>query len=121
MIAMSLMGKESVRETPNRLVRTAATFMRRELEEPRDIASLARSLGTSRRNLETVFRQATGQSPAQVYRSIRLAEARRLVEQTRQGVAEIAVRCGYADPAAMTRAFKAEHGATPRDLRAQAT
>ncbi len=107
------------RQTTHRLVRAAAALMRRELEEPRDIASIARSLGTSRRNLETVFKQTTGQSPSRVYRNIRLAEARRWVEETNQGVAEIAVRCGYADPAAMTRAFKAQHGLTPRDLRAR--
>jgi AraC-like DNA-binding protein len=49
----------------------------------------------------------------QLYRRIRLAEARRRILETTQSVAEIAGRCGYGDPAAMTRAFRAAFGATP--------
>jgi AraC-like DNA-binding protein len=32
-------------------------------------------------------------------------------------VAEIALRCGYQDASAMTRAFRSEYGTTPQNLR----
>ena len=98
-------------------IRAAAALMRRNLEPTLPITEIAARLGTSQRMLEHVFRKQLGQSAAQLYRRIRLAEARRRVEQTRESVAEIASRSGYADPTAMTRAFKAEFGETPAAIR----
>lgn len=102
----------------SKLVAAAVALMRDRLEEPVSVAEIATSLGTSQRGLEALFKRQLGEPPRTVYRRIRLAAARRYVEQTRLTVAEIAVRCGYADPSAMTRAFALEFGATPRSLRA---
>lgn len=102
---------------PDRTIRAAAAVMRRNVEAPLTIDVLAARVGISQRALERLFRDGTGQSPAQVYRAIRLAEARRRVEGTRASIAEIAQRCGYADATAMTRAFKATFGAPPSALR----
>jgi transcriptional regulator GlxA family with amidase domain len=63
------------------------------------------------------MRTATGAAPQQVYRRIRLIVARKHVLETVLPVSEIALRCGYQDASAMTRAFKAEFGTTPRALR----
>ena len=98
-------------------VRAAAALMRRHIEEPLSIAALARRLGVTQRGLEQAFRDGGGTSPARLYRRIRLNEARRLLLDTPQSVAEIATRCGYADPAAMTRAFRAEFGTSPSKTR----
>jgi transcriptional regulator GlxA family with amidase domain len=59
-------------------------------------------------------------TPQAVYRGLRLREARRLVVETSMSVAEVAARCGYADASAMTRAFRAEFGLSPREMRASA-
>ncbi|MDG1521414.1 MAG: helix-turn-helix domain-containing protein, partial [Yoonia sp.] len=48
---------------------------------------------------------------------LRLNLARKLVADTEQSIAEIASRCGYENASAMTRAFKAAFGVTPRNLR----
>ena len=58
-----------------------------------------------------------GATPQAVYRRLRLIQARKLVLETVLSVSEIALRCGYDDPSALTRAFKAEFGTTPRSLR----
>lgn len=102
---------------PHRTVQAAAALMRRNVERPLTIGEIAKGLGLGQRALETAFRSSSGTTPAGAYRRIRLNEARRLLEQTRQGVAEIAERCGYADATAMTRAFRREFGLAPRDLR----
>jgi transcriptional regulator GlxA family with amidase domain len=91
--------------------------MRRTVETPLPIAAVAQAAGLSQRALEAAFRDSLGLSPQSVYRSLRLREARRLAEGTAMSVAEIAGRCGYADPSAMTRAFRQEFGRSPRDLR----
>jgi transcriptional regulator GlxA family with amidase domain len=105
---------------PHRTLREAAALMRRHVEEPLAIAEIAVSLGLSQRRLETLFRTHADLTAVQLYRRIRLSEARRRILETTQSVAEIAGRCGYGDPAAMTRAFRAAFGATPSDLRRNA-
>jgi transcriptional regulator GlxA family with amidase domain len=101
----------------DRVLRAASALMRRNLEQPLPIPDLARRLGVSQRGLETRCIAAAGRSPQSLYGAIRMAEAFRLVEDTGLSVAEIAGRVGYADASAMTRAFRREFGATPRDLR----
>jgi transcriptional regulator GlxA family with amidase domain len=56
-------------------------------------------------------------TPAQLYRSIRLAEAQRWLAQSRISVAEVAYRCGYGDATAMTRAFRQRLGQSPSQYR----
>ena len=102
---------------PDRTVQAAAALMRRNVESPLSIEAIAKGLGLGQRALEAAFRSGIGTTPSGVYRLIRLNEARRLLEQTRQSVAEIAERCGYTDATAMTRAFRREFGLSPRDLR----
>jgi transcriptional regulator GlxA family with amidase domain len=102
---------------PHRTLRAAAALMRRNVEEPLPIADIAAGLGLGQRALEQTFRSQGNLSPAQLYRAIRLSEARRRLEQTRASIAEIALRSGYRDATAMTRAFKAEFGVTPSAAR----
>lgn len=106
---------------PQRTLREAAALMRRHLEDPWTIAAIAAALGLSQRKLEMLFRIHADLTPVQLYRRIRLSEARRRVLETSQSIAEISGRCGYADPAAMTRAFREEFGTTPTDLRRNVT
>ncbi|MGI1663721.1 GlxA family transcriptional regulator [Palleronia sp. KMU-117] len=99
------------------VVDAALSVMRRTVETPLPVAAVAQATGVSQRALEAAFRRAFALTPQAVYRGLRLREARRLAEGTPMSVAEIAARCGYADPSALTRAFRAEFGASPRDLR----
>ena len=78
---------------------------------------IARRLGISQRGLEQRCQTAAGRAPQSLYTAIRMAEAYRLVQDTRLSVAEIAGRVGYADASAMTRGFRREFGHAPRALR----
>ncbi|MGH1414218.1 MAG: GlxA family transcriptional regulator [Pelagimonas sp.] len=101
----------------NQVVQAAVAIMRRTTEAPLPLDAIAKRLGLGLRAMEKHFLSATGQNPRSVYLSLRLGVARRMVEQTRLSVTEIATRCGYEDPSALTRAFKREFGMTPRDIR----
>jgi len=101
----------------SRITAHAAALMRRNLETPLSIPQIAAALQISRRRLEHRFQSDLGQSPAAHYRHLRLTEARHLAETTRQSIAEIATRCGYDDPSALTRAYRAAFGLTPTDSR----
>jgi transcriptional regulator GlxA family with amidase domain len=95
----------------------AAAVMRRNLETLLGVDEIAQACGMGRKRLEAAFRRELDRTPREIYRRLRLREARRLVEGTALGVAEIAARCGYADASAMTRAYRAEFGESPRAAR----
>ena len=102
------------RLTSDTLVRSAAALMRRTIEEPITIPELAHRLKVDQRTLEDHFQTEMKLTPQAVYKAVRLREARRLVELTNMGIAEIATRCGYQNASAMTRAYKSEFGHPPR-------
>ncbi|WP_306115948.1 MULTISPECIES: GlxA family transcriptional regulator [unclassified Roseovarius] len=99
------------------MVSRALSLMRGNLERPLPLEVLARRLSCQPRTLDRRFRARLGAPPGTVYRHLRLASARKLLEGTHLGVAEIAVRCGYDSPAALTRAIRREYGVTPSGLR----
>lgn len=100
-------------------VTAAMAIMRKNIEEPLRIEEIADQLVISQRKLERLFLAELGAGPQKVYRRMRLLTAHRFVEQSSLSVVEIAIRCGYRDPSAMTRAFREEFGAAPREVRAK--
>lgn len=102
---------------PDGLVRGALAQMRANVERPLPLAAIAQQLHCQPRTLDRHFRRALGAPPGTVYRHMRLSEARKLLDSTGLGIAEIAVRCGYESPAALARAMRARYGAAPSGLR----
>ncbi|MEM6971583.1 MAG: helix-turn-helix domain-containing protein [Pseudomonadota bacterium] len=107
-------------DTSDRRVVRALEAMRASLEIPRTIGAIAEAAGCRQRELEDRFRASLGASPRTVYRRLRLDRARALLEAGEIGVGEVALRCGYADPSAFTRAFRREFSVCPGDVRRRA-
>ncbi len=101
----------------NRLVSRAVALMRDNIETPLPIPVIARRIGCGQRKLESGIRAEFGTTPRNAYRRLRLNLARKLVTETGLAIPEIALRCGYENASAMTRAYRAEFGTTPRDTR----
>jgi transcriptional regulator GlxA family with amidase domain len=101
------------------LLTRATRIMRENIEQPIDINDLSARLNTSPRTLTRRCRAVLGMTPGGVYRHIRLSAAKALVEGSTASIAEIAVRCGYEDPTALTRAFRKRFGSAPRTLRGE--
>ncbi|MGI9476081.1 MAG: GlxA family transcriptional regulator [Hyphomicrobiaceae bacterium] len=95
----------------------ALTVMQAAIEKPLTIRDIADHVATTQKQLEREFRREFAASPVQIYQHLRLASARRLLENTHLPVAEIAVRTGYQNPGAMSRAFRLQFGLSPRELR----
>lgn len=110
---------EPMQRAADALVTRATRLMRENIEAPWDVARLAKALRTSPRTLTRRCQAAVGMTPGQLYRHIRLSAARQLVEGSTASIAEIAVRCGYDDPTALTRAFRQRFGAAPRAFRSE--
>ena len=99
------------------IVAAALMLMRNNQEQPLTVPHIADRLEIAPRRLTAVFKAELGAGPQQVYRRIRLQTARRLVERTGLGIAEIALRCGYENASAMTRAYREEFGKSPQQTR----
>ena len=58
-------------------------------------------------------------TPTQLISRVRIAAASRLLRDTTNSVADIAVACGFYDHSAFTRAFRSATGVTPTEFRKQ--
>jgi AraC-like DNA-binding protein len=93
-------------------VRRAIALLREHWNEAVDLAQLSAAAHLSRFELARRFREQTGLPPHAFQLDLRVAEARRLLGA---GVApaEVALACGFADQAHLTRVFKRAVGVTP--------
>ena len=98
----------------------AVAAMEANLEEPWPISRIAEAARVSPRHLQSLFRAHFGTSPYGHYQALRQNRARRLLIETRLPVLEIAERSGFSSPASFARAYRRQHGESPRETRAQA-
>lgn len=81
------------------------------------VASMIAVSGLSDRTFARRFRTATGYSPIDYVQTLRLEEAKHLLETTDQPTDAIADEVGYADPAYFQRLFRRKVGITPATYR----
>ena len=96
----------------------AIGVMQTRLEEPLPLAEVAMRSGVSVRTLQARFRTQLGQSPHAYYLDLRLSAAKRMLEQSRTGVAEVATAHGFGSATAFARAFRQRFGISPLAARA---
>jgi len=85
-------------------------------DEGFSIEELGRETIMSRSQIHRKLKALTGKSPSQYIRSIRLAKAKKYIEEQQGNISEIAYSVGFGSPAYFTRCFKAEYGYPPSDL-----
>ncbi|GAB2832320.1 GlxA family transcriptional regulator [Actinocorallia aurea] len=73
--------------------------------EDLSVDALARRCALSPRHFARAFAAEVGMTPGRYVEGVRVEAARRLLEDTDQGIAQIARACGYGTPEAMRRAF----------------
>ncbi|MGZ0147427.1 GlxA family transcriptional regulator [Kribbella sp. WER1] len=81
------------------------------------VAALAARAGVSGRQLTRLFREHTGESPANAVRRMRLEIAARLAATTELQLSQIARRCGFSSAETLRQAFAARFGVSPRAFR----
>lgn len=112
--------RTSVGEVGDVRIRATLMIMEQNLHKRLSIEALADKAGIGRRQLERLFREKTGKSPALTYKLLRLRHAKSLVAKTDASMLNIALDAGFESPSHFTRAFKSVHGQTPSELRALA-
>ncbi len=85
------------------------------------VAALARHVGMSERNFARCFRDEVGMTPARYVEQARVETARRLLEETDDGVESVATRAGFGTAETMRRAFLRVVRTNPNDYRRRFT
>jgi transcriptional regulator GlxA family with amidase domain len=97
----------------------AVSLMEANLGEPLPTEEIAQLVGVSRRQLERLFKQHLDELPSRYYAELRLARARRLLQQTSQSILQIGLGCGFSSGSHFSNAYRARFGRTPREERSQ--
>ena len=89
------------------------------IDNPMTPAELARRARIPAPRFARLMKRFFGLTPSQFITKTRVAAASRLLHETAQSIAEIALACGFCDHSAFTRAFRSATGVTPTHYRAQ--
>ncbi|MFH8568424.1 GlxA family transcriptional regulator [Streptomyces sp. NPDC017993] len=81
------------------------------------VEALAGRARLSARHFARAFRDEVGMTPGRYVDRVRLEAARRRLEDTADGIEQVARHCGYGTPEAMRRAFLRVLGASPAEYR----
>jgi AraC-like DNA-binding protein len=85
--------------------------------DPVTPSGLARRAKLAPHRFARLMKRFFGLTPRQFIAKTRIAAASRLLRETDQSVADIALACGFYDHSAFTRAFRAVTGVTPSQFR----
>ncbi|WP_176082796.1 helix-turn-helix domain-containing protein [Martelella sp. HB161492] len=100
--ALSIPGRNRMDQIINIMVET--------IEHPLSLSALAERAHMSTRTLNRLFKAELGMAPGQYYQNLRLVHAREMAENTTLGLREIAIRSGYSDASALSKAFQKTYG-----------
>jgi AraC family transcriptional regulator, regulatory protein of adaptative response / methylphosphotriester-DNA alkyltransferase methyltransferase len=101
--------RQSTRHRRRALFEEALAAIRRDFaDEDLSLATVARSIATSRRQLQRVFGER---------QRVRMARAADLLARDGLPVASVARAVGYRQAAQFSKAFRRHHGLSPSDLR----
>ncbi|MGH3312684.1 MAG: GlxA family transcriptional regulator [Streptomyces sp.] len=98
-------------------LREAQSWIAEHLAADLSVEALAARASLSPRHFARAFRAETGMTPGRFVDQVRLEAARRLLEDTSDGVEEISRACGYGTPEAMRRAFVRTLDTAPAEYR----
>lgn len=92
-------------------------LMEANITDPLPMDEIAAAAGLSRRQVERLFTQNLGRSPARYYLEVRLDRARHLLIQTSMAIIEIAVACGFVSASHFSRCYRELYGRSPQQQR----
>lgn len=103
---------------PPRVLRRVEDYIDANLAGPMRISELAGVAGLSEFHFARMFKAARGEAPHSFVMRRRIERARRLLAETGQPVADIALVCGFASQSHFAANFRKLTGVTPRRYRA---
>ena len=105
------------RNHDDQLVTAAQVWAADNYRNPNPVAAMAAQSGLTERSFLRRFKKATGQSPMEYVQTMRIEEAKQLLETTDQPLDDIAAEVGYGEPSAFRHLFRKLVGVTPSAYR----
>ena len=99
------------------IYRDAVAVIARDYATDLHVDSVARTIGTSRRQLQRVLDQVGGVTFRKMLTEVRMRNARRLLLETADPVNLVARRVGYSQPAQFAKTFRRYFGDVPSTYR----
>jgi transcriptional regulator GlxA family with amidase domain len=107
---MSYASLTAGRQHDDQLVAGAQVWAADHYSIPGPVAAMARRSGLTERGFHRRFRRATGQAPADYVQTLRIEEAKQLLETTGMPIDAIAEEVGYTEPSSFRSAFRKRVG-----------
>ena len=85
---------EGFEEMPE-LARKAISLVNQKINYPLQVNDIADEIGITSRHLSRIFKEATGESPRQYFRKLRVNAARQMILYTNEKIGEIALSVGF--------------------------
>ena len=97
----------------NAKVLSIIEYMEANISEPLPLVEIAEFVGLSRRQIERLFQNHMGRSPARYYLEVRLDRARHLLMQSSLPVVEVAIACGFISASHFSKCYRELYGRSP--------
>ena len=111
------LAQQRLRDRDTQPIRNAKLYIRKNFAQPITLEEVSDAIGFSVNYFSTLFKKETGEGFTKYLTRIRMDEARAMLRDGNQPVAEICRCVGYGDLKHFTRTFKAETGLTPGEYR----
>lgn len=103
--------------TDDARLRRVNAFIRDDLAADHSLKELAAVAGLSRFHLVRLFKKTYGETPFRRLTRLRMEEAMRLLTEGRDPIIQVALSCGYENPAHFASAFRQSVGVSPSQFR----
>lgn len=105
------------RQAADPVIGECQTWVAEHYDTHSPVATMVKMSGLSERSFKRRFQKATGLSPLQYVQTLRLEEAKQILESSDVSVESIAEEVGYEDTSFFSRLFRREVGLTPSQYR----
>jgi transcriptional regulator GlxA family with amidase domain len=105
------------RQVDDAVIARCQAWIAEHYDEPAPVAAMVRLSGLAERSFKRRFEQATGMSPLEYVHTLRLEEAKQMLEATEAPIEAIAEEVGYEDAGFFSRLFRRHVQLTPAQYR----
>lgn len=105
------------RQANDAVIARCQTWIAQNYRAPSPVAAMAALSGLPERSFKRRFQQATGMSPLEYVHTLRLEEAKQMLESSDASVETIANEVGYEDAGFFSRLFRRQVSLTPAHYR----
>ena len=100
----------AIRQHNDQLVADTQVWAAKHYDKPNPVSGMVKLSGLSERAFLRRFRRATGQSPIEYTQTLRVEEAKQMLETSDITIDEIAAAVGYSEPSSFRSAFRKHVG-----------